>query len=91
MTKAQMRKAVREVEPRLNRNAIDRLIGSMAWLSISTKKPVPATVEEVKQFTREYLEDAKKDRMGHPMLQRFDTVDLINDSADELAFEARVS
>jgi len=96
LTDAVIREIIRRTEPRLNKNAIWRLVSGWHWHSPLFGKgsahPMPTTEAEVVQRLRDELKEADAEARKHPVPgMQWDGITMLNESADEGAAEAAMS
>jgi hypothetical protein len=94
MTKPEIRKIVTKMRTGLNRNAVNRMIGEMGLGNLFGGKPTPTTPTEVEAWVQHYLamcaEEVERQNQRWPNLKTT-VAESLNESADELAWEAAVS
>ena len=89
MTDAQVRQAIVAAEPRLNRNAVHQM---MVSFQLPADHKPPKDCAEVRAKVAAYIARANQELVRLRFkLANYDAVDSINESADELAFEAKAS
>jgi hypothetical protein len=89
LDEAQIKAVIRGQAPGLNRNAVKRMLGSMQWETVKT--PMTATAQ-VQAWVTAYMAKAEAEAKSHPVPgTHWDATQMLNESADELAWEAKVS
>jgi len=105
MTDNEIKRAIRKYAPGLNKNAAARMLFGFKFEATVASNhpgvPMPTDEAEVAVRVKKVLDDVQKwndkiddnlrRRRGAGSIPRTTSVDLLNDSADELAFEAAAS
>jgi len=89
LTDAQIRSVIKRVAPGLNANATKRMLLHMRW---AREKVVLHDVNSVRAWVQKQVDDAHANAAKHPIPgSNYDGIHLLNESADEAAWEAKVS
>jgi hypothetical protein len=94
MTDQQIRAIIKQTAPRLNANAVDRMFFDLklGHLFPGNKMRQPKTSADVKAETKRLVAQAHAEAKKHPISgMKWDGITMLNEAADEMAFEAMAS
>jgi hypothetical protein len=90
MTGNQLYASIQQIEPKLHDHAIHRIVRDMKIGVLCGGKPTPKNAAQVGAWVAAYLQDAAND-IKKFKVRGMTPADMLNEAADELAFETAAS